>query len=241
MGNVQVLIVEDSMLIAQGIAATLRKNNFEVCRICDTGETAIEFVRDNKCDLILMDVELAGAMDGISAAQIIRKEIGTPVIYLTDFTDDKTVKRAIKTSPANYLSKPFNEAELIRAIDLSLYNANNEAGLRKKGKQKMHVFLRTVSQVYVKVALSEILYLKAGGAYCDLVTLKESFKFSTSMNHIHEQLGDDTFVRVHRSFVVNIKRIARIDGNTIILDRDHSIQMSKDYRDALLGRVKLIR
>jgi DNA-binding LytR/AlgR family response regulator len=240
MANVQVLIVEDKMLIAQGIAAALRKRSLDVCAIYDSGEKAIEFVRNNKCDLILMDIELAGAMDGISTAQIIRQEFGIPVIYLSDFTDEKTVTRAIKTTPANYLSKPFNEAELLRAVDLSLHNANTPDHDSRQPKSK-HVFLRTISQVYVKVALDEILFLKAGGAYCDLVTPNESFKFSTSMNHIHEQLGNGDFVRVHRSFVVNINRIVRIDGNTILLDGDHSVQMSKDYRDELLGRVKLIR
>src|SRR6218665_168381 len=130
MEKIKVLIVEDKLLTAEDIALRLKEHNMEVVGICTSGEQAVEEAISTKPDLILMDVELDGAMDGISAAQVISQQQSVPIIYLSDFTDSRTLDRAKKTLPANYLTKPFNEADLIRAIDLAFSNAN------AKGKTK---------------------------------------------------------------------------------------------------------
>src|SRR5688500_7278234 len=126
MVKIKVLIVEDKLLVAEGISTILTKNDMEVVQICDTGEEALLLAESNTPDLILMDIELAGALDGISTAQMIQQKRAIPVIYLTEFTDDRTVARAFKTLPKNYLAKPFREDDLIRAINLAFTTANAE-------------------------------------------------------------------------------------------------------------------
>jgi chemotaxis response regulator CheB len=97
MEKIKVLIVEDKLLIAEDVAARLEKHSMEVVAICSSGEEAIEKAKNKNPDLILMDIELAGAMDGISAAQSILQHQFIPVIYLSDYTDNKTLERAKKT------------------------------------------------------------------------------------------------------------------------------------------------
>lgn len=239
MENIKVLIVEDNLLVAESIATTLKNHSLEVVGICDTGEEAIQLVNEKNPDLVLMDIELAGAMDGISTAKVIQEEHAIPVIYLSDYTDQKTVDRAKKTLPANYIAKPFQEAELVRAIDIAFHNAN--AGTAEaKPLLKKHIFLRTYSQVYIKLAYQEILYLKADRAYCTLVTEHQTYKLTISMNHVHEQINNKDFVRVHRSYVVNVNRITELEGNTIKLE-DHEVQMSPDLRGNLIKLLKFIQ
>ncbi|MBT1688269.1 response regulator [Dawidia soli] len=238
MTAINVLIVEDKVLIAEDIAAKLRKHGLEVAGIYDTGEEAMEAVKTLRPDLVLMDIELAGAMDGISAAHVMTQEHDIPVIYLSDFADPKTLDRAKKTQPANYLTKPFNENELVRAIDIAFTNANTHAA--KRPLKKDHVFLREDNQVFSRLKLDDILYLKAERAYCNIVTEAREHTFSTSMNHIWDQLGHDDFVRAHRSYVVNLNRITSLDGNVIHLGKKQ-VQMSDGFREEVLGRLKIIR
>jgi DNA-binding LytR/AlgR family response regulator len=238
MTAINVLIVEDKVLIAEDIAAKLRTHGLDVAGIYDSGEEALEAVKTVRPDLVLMDIELAGAMDGISAAHVLTQEYDIPVIYLSDFADQKTLERAKKTQPANYLTKPFNDVDLVRAIDIAFTNANTRGA--KRPFKKDHVFLREDNQVFRRLKLDDILYLEADRAYCNIVTEAKAYTFSTSMNHIWEQLGQEDFVRAHRSYVVNLNRITSLDGNMIHLDKK-KVQMSDSCREEVLGRLKIIR
>ena len=119
MSKIKVLVVEDSALIAEDIAYKLGKHHFEVMEIFDKGEDALEFLKKNEPDLVLLDIKLAGALDGISTGYIIQNNYTLPIIYLSDLADAETLHRAKQTRPSNYLTKPFNEADLVRAIDLA--------------------------------------------------------------------------------------------------------------------------
>jgi DNA-binding LytR/AlgR family response regulator len=238
MTAINVLIVEDKALIAEDIAAKLRKHGLEVAGMYDSGEEAVEAVKTTRPDLVLMDIELAGAMDGISAAHVLTQEYDIPVIYLSDFADPKTLDRAKKTLPASYLTKPFNEMDLVRAIDIAFTNANTQAVRRPLKKD--HVFLREDNQVFSRIKIDDILYLEADRAYSRIVTETKDYTFSTNMSDIWEQLGHDDFVRAHRSHVVNLNRITSLDGNVIHLGKKQ-VQMSSGYREEVLGRLKIIR
>lgn len=238
MEKISILIVEDKLLVAQDIAGLLRKHDFNVCAICQTGEEAIRKAEQEKPDLILMDIELSGPMDGIAAASEITRKQAIPIIYLSDFTDKRTIDRAKPTHPANYLAKPFNESDLIRAIDLAFSNAKQSNKYLLKPNE--HIFVRVDNQAYIKLLCSEILYLKADRAYCTVVTEGKSYKLSTSMNHINEQLDHPDFLKVHRSFIINTTKITALDGNTIKFN-DQEVQMSREYRDILMSRVKILK
>lgn len=238
MENIRVLVVEDKLMIAEHIASMLKKNSMDVIGVCVSGEEAIETSRTKNPDLILMDIELSGAIDGISAAQIIHQDQEVPIIYLSDYTDNKTIDRAKKTIPANFLAKPFHGPDLIRAIEIAFSNSKQSG--EGKVRPKEHVFLRTTSQVFVKVALRDILYLEANRAYCKLVTVDKVYDFSSSMNHVNEQLNYQELVKVHRSYIVNVSRITSLDGNIIKMG-SREVQMSKEYRDNLMSILKIIK
>lgn len=239
MENIKVLIVEDKILIAEGIAATLRSHQLDVAGICATGEEAILHVKHNKPDLVLMDIELGGGIDGIATAKLLQEQHPVPVIYLSDFGDKKTVERAKQTLPANYLTKPFIEADLVRAIEIAFTNANAKNSMSNHSTASRNVFLKD-KNVFIKLTCDDILFLEADRAYCKVVTDEKEYVISNSMNHIHEQLNKNDFLRVHRSNIVNLNRVRSIDGNVIGLGT-RSVTMSKEYRDDFLSRIKFLR
>ena len=239
MNSIKVLVVEDSALIAEDVAYKLRKHRFEVVGIFDKGEDAIEFLKKNEPDLVLLDIKLAGALDGISTGYIIQQNYSLPIIYLSDLADADTLNRAKQTRPSNYLTKPFNEADLVRAIDLAFSNFSSQRPAAAAGKKTDHVFVKG-DNGFVRIALSDILFLHADRSYCNIVTEDKTYVQSVSMNHVFEQINNEDFIRIHRSYVVNVRKITAIDGNMVRVGK-HSIEMSKVLRDDLMNRLTFLK
>lgn len=238
MEKIKVLIVEDSGLIAEDIATRLRSHNMNVVGIYAQGEDAIASLDEVMPDLIVMDIQLAGAMDGISTAQVINENFSIPIIYLSDHVDKNLIDRAKKTFPANYLQKPFNEAELVRVLEIAFENWQERKG-RGSNILRNHIFIKD-GQSYHKLSYNDIIYLQADRAYCTIVTEERTFIQSNNMSHVHGQLGNRDFIQVHRSYVINVNKINEIEGNVIRLG-EHKVEMSKGMRDELIGKLKFLK
>ncbi len=122
----KILVVEDETIVALDIKSALKKIGFEVTNTVTNHDDAIKSVKDNKPDIILMDIHLENSKDGIQTAQEIQKIQNIPIVYLSAFTDDKTIRRAVKTNPLSYLTKPFKREELKTTIQLGLYKINQQ-------------------------------------------------------------------------------------------------------------------
>lgn len=121
MNSAKILIVEDELIAAEGLAENLRNSGYEVFDPVPSGEEAIETTRQLQPDLILMDIVLLGSkMDGISASQRIQEEFDIPVIYLTAYDNQEIVNRAISTGGYGYVLKPPNSQQLRATIELAL-------------------------------------------------------------------------------------------------------------------------
>lgn len=116
-----VLIVEDEGFIALGLRELLERNAYRVSGTAATGEDAVKMAETDMPDLILMDIELIGKIDGIEAARQIRAHADIPIIYLTAYSDNQRLARAKETVPYSYLVKPYNERELLAAVEMALY------------------------------------------------------------------------------------------------------------------------
>jgi len=127
-----ILIVEDESLVALEISGYLKELGYNVVATVTNADKALELVRDNSVDLILMDVHIKGEDDGITAAQNIRKEYDIPLIYISAFSDDETFQRAVLTYPVAYLIKPFNHKELEVAIRIAFSRKPPEKEIEKE-------------------------------------------------------------------------------------------------------------
>lgn len=121
MDLIKILIVEDERIIAEGIKLTLENLNYKVTKIISWGERVAEAIEDTSPDIILMDIRLRGEMDGIEASSMIYEKYDLPVVFLTSYSDDKTIKNAKHTYPYGYLVKPFEERELHATLEIALF------------------------------------------------------------------------------------------------------------------------
>jgi two-component system, sensor histidine kinase and response regulator len=129
----RILIVEDERIVARDLAETLSRLGYVVSDLATTGEDAIAKVRAGVPELVLMDVRLPGAIDGIEAARQICAEQSVPIVYLTAHADDETLRRAKGTHPLAFLVKPFRPADLRCAIEIALDKHQIDTALREHG------------------------------------------------------------------------------------------------------------
>jgi signal transduction histidine kinase/AmiR/NasT family two-component response regulator len=129
MSKRSILIVEDEAIVAEDLASKVRQLGHEVAGITATGEEAIELARRLRPTLVLMDIRLAGAMDGIAAAQVIYHECKVPVLFLTAHSDTGTVELAKKAGALGYILKPFGERDLRIQIEMAFFKHDAEQRL----------------------------------------------------------------------------------------------------------------
>lgn len=125
------MIVEDEGITAFGMAASLEEMGYTVVSTVLTGEEAVRKAEGEKPDLILMDINLSGKMDGIEAACQMRSRLNIPVVYITAHSEDTIFQRAKDTNPFGYIVKPFDDRELRIAIEMALYKHKTDKELRK--------------------------------------------------------------------------------------------------------------
>ena len=146
-----ILIVEDEAIIAHGIKIGIEKMGYSAGSIVSRGADAIRKAEKDHPDLILMDIQLKGEMDGIEAADIIQSRFGIPVIFLTAYDDNERVKRAKSALPYGYVLKPFQDRDLKIAIEMGLYTAEMNA-LRKRDEEA----LRRSKELFEKTFQSQM-------------------------------------------------------------------------------------
>lgn len=120
MRGASVLIVEDDDILARVEDWRLKSLGYIVSGRAASGAEAMESVMSRKPDVVLMDINIRGTMDGIETAQIIKKGYNIPVVYMSSHPDDATVERAKATKPEGFIVKPFHDTDLRIAIELAL-------------------------------------------------------------------------------------------------------------------------
>lgn len=151
----RILIVEDEAVVAENLRSCLEFLGYEVVGIASSGEAALECAGREKPDLVLMDIELEGDMDGIAAAGVLAEGGGVPVIYLTGHPEGHYLQRARKTNPYGYLIKPFDTFSLKSAIEVAL--RKNESESRIWRVQELYTVLCGVNEIVVRSGAPETL------------------------------------------------------------------------------------
>jgi diguanylate cyclase (GGDEF)-like protein/PAS domain S-box-containing protein len=128
----KILIVEDERIIALDLQRRLIRFEFPAPVITTNGLDALKSIDADKPDIILMDIMLSSDFDGIETATIIKEKYNIPLIFLTAYSDEKTVERAKKAEPYGYILKPFKEKELYTTIDIALYKFESNEKLKKQ-------------------------------------------------------------------------------------------------------------
>jgi signal transduction histidine kinase len=148
----QILVVEDEHIVALQLRQQLTRLGYDVPSAVSTGDHALRRIETSRPDLVLMDINLKGKLDGITTASRIPPAYGIPVIYLTAYCEDETVSRASATNPYGYLVKPFSTRELNAMIVIALARCHTERTSRaalesRRQAQKMEALRQLAGDV----------------------------------------------------------------------------------------------
>lgn len=236
----RILVVEDEPIIAEDLKASLEDLGYEVVGICESAELAIKLLHQKTVDLILLDIQLEGSMDGIMLAAILNADFALPFVFLTSNSDDQTLSRLSKTKPAGFLTKPYNEQGLHAAIQLAFKTQTKKGdGLQADDKPDHGFLFVKHKDRFVKVLENQIAYVQAYDNYCFLRTAEEKYLLPHTLKEIENRLNAELFMRLHRSYLVNLNKIDFLDdlGVEVLGER---IPMGRSQRKELLNRIRLL-
>lgn len=231
------------MIIGANISLQLTKLGYEVTGIVTRGEEALNHVRQHKPDIVLMDIQLKGNLDGIETVQLMHKEIKIPVIYLTANADEEHFNRAKSTNPYAFISKPFKKMDLQHAIELIIdklepknSTAENEEFCASPFVQTDSIFVRRNERM-IKIMIKDIYYFEADRNYCKIFAKNKDCLLVMTLKEIDEKLPQEHFLRIHRSFIINLSHVDEVAGSHVVIGRK-AIPLSKSLRAELLTRLQ---
>ncbi len=248
MSKPRILIVEDELLVALDLSKRLDFLGFDAST-AENGNEALRSFNSLKPDLVLLDINLEGGMDGIETGRRMITINPVPLVFLTSYSDDLTFKRAQELGPSAYLLKPFNERELNLSINLALSNFSKAKNTLEKNKAQKNlddefylvtssIFLRKKTR-FQKVAFKDIILIEADGNCTLIHTRTQKFFLSVTMGIILEELHIPEIVRCHRSYAVNINAVDSFEGNRIFIG-EQEIPVSKSYKEGLFDRFRTL-
>ncbi len=165
-----ILIVEDEIIVAENIRGKLRQLGYHVPDIVVSGKAALEALMRHPVDLVLMDIQLSGAWDGIETATRIREQYDIPIIYHTAYADEDTLQRAKLTEPFGYLLKPFQIRELRSNVEMALYKHRTDRRLKASEERYRHITEAITDYIYtVSIQNGEAVHTRHSAA-CVAVT-----------------------------------------------------------------------
>lgn len=121
----EILLAEPQAIVARDMERMLVRHGYAVTGVVSSGDEAVEAVSSMRVDLVLMDMDIGGLMDGIEAAGLIQGEYATPVVFLGSSPDTENIERLKYTDPFGYMVKPVGERDLCAGIELALYKYHN--------------------------------------------------------------------------------------------------------------------
>lgn len=248
----KILIVEDEELYADQLEMLVDKLGYDHLATYDNSHQALNCLKNELPDLILMDIHIRGEHDGIELAGLIQKKAPIPIIFITSLQDDLTFSRASRTNPLNFLVKPFNGLQLQRTIELTVKQLStsteaSSAPIQKEEETwesdfffKSHFFIKT-RQRLEKVATNEVLFLEADGHYCQIHTLQKKFLVRIPMLELSKRLPEDLFLQTHRSFMINMEKVDSVDlKDSVIIIGEKHVPLSKRNRTMILEKLNWI-
>jgi DNA-binding LytR/AlgR family response regulator len=244
--KVRILVVEDEMIIGARISMLLSNMGYEVTGLLARGEEVIIHLAENKPDIVLLDINLKGQMDGVETARLIMEMGNTAVIYLTANSDEATFNRAKLTKPAGFITKPFKQLDLQRAIELAISrmdaDTNEAVKTAEAGEAEKpflwldRIFVRQKEKM-VRVMLEDILFIEADRNYSRIFTRGREHLLAITLKTIEEKLPAESFLRIHRTYIINIAHVDEVTEKTVMIEK-RIIPLSEGFREKLMLRLQ---
>ncbi len=249
--SVRILLVEDEVIVRKDLQLTLANHGHDVVGACASVDEALSLCDELRPGLVLMDIHLKGDGCGIIAAQQIRERWGTPVIFLSANSDAATVSRARLAVPHGFITKPYKAVDVIAAVDLAMYNHDRHLNVVHQrdrllkilrgddGSESLFIHQRDREEA---IPLRDIQYVEALKDYVGIHITGRRYVVHSTMNEMEQRLPADSFLRVHRSYIVRMDKITAVAGPDLIMEKqEQAIPIGVRYAAQVRQRLAIDR
>ncbi|MBU3661276.1 MAG: response regulator transcription factor [Flavobacteriales bacterium] len=235
MNKVKIGVVEDEIIIADNICESLESLGYHVLEPAITYTEGKELIDNERPDIVILDIHLSGKKDGVDLALYIQENYDIPFIFLTAHADKITVERAKIAKPPAYLVKPFTKEELYSSIEVTLSNFEQNKIQKQNKSPRDYLFIKQ-KNYFIKLKFEDIIFLKSDHVYLEIYTLQnEKYVVRDTLTDFELKLND-SFSRIHRSYLVNTNYIQKINGVTVSINQQ-DLPLSKQFRADLLEKI----
>jgi DNA-binding LytR/AlgR family response regulator len=244
----RILIVEDDIGIAENIQEILELLGYVNIDIANSANQCIKVIKKYYPDLIFMDIKLKGDKDGIELGEIVKQMVDAPLVYVTSYSDPTIIERAKRVNPAGFIVKPFNTNDIHAIVEIVLYNKKTkpsaEVSIVKSATDSSFlvddaVFIKA-DNAFEKVPYSGLYYVEANGNMVTIYSKNRDYSIRKSMKEIEEILPSHIFLRVQKSFIVNLQQIESFNTKEISLMTGAVVQVGRQYYNSFLAKLDTI-
>ena len=200
---------------------------------CPTADMAYQTILNKEIDLLFLDIEMPG-MNGIELAKSLA-ENSTMIVFTTSKRDYAV--EAFDLNVVDFIIKPVAPARFLQAVKKAkgIYKLRSQA---ENDKLQEFIFIRD-SNTVKRVRLADILFLEAQGDYVKVVAEGNVYQIHSSLKSVEDKVPKSIFLRVHRSFIINLSKVDTVEGNTLIIDKKF-VPVSDAYKATLNKRMRIL-
>ncbi|MGH8177849.1 MAG: LytR/AlgR family response regulator transcription factor [Steroidobacter sp.] len=234
---IRALVVDDEPLARRNVAVLLRDDPcIEAIAECGSGVEAVEVIRTWRPDLVFLDVQMP-ELGGFDVLELLGAELPPAIIFVTAY--DKYALRAFEAGALDYLLKPFDDARFARALRRAKDKLAHHSLLGPKRAQRLVV--RSPGQVLF-VNVSDIDWIEAASYYACLHVGRDTHIIRRTLSELERDLGEEKFIRIHRSIIVNLERIHGLELQSggeyeVVLKSKVRLRLSRRFRKRLQDRI----
>lgn len=240
MSTYNVLIIEDDPHIAESLGEMLEILDHKVVGTAPSFEDSIKLLDDNDVEIALVDIQLKGEKTGIDVAEKLKSDYKLPFIFTTAFADKETIQRAAQHSPYGYIVKPYSMKEINAGIEVAIQNHQNIKAFKEdEGVFNQQSLFIKVNSRLVRIDMKDILFVEAKGDYTVFKTRDKGYVVNSTFKNAEEKLDPNQFIRVHRSYIVNIEQVVDIEENNLLIN-EQIIPVSRGQKPNLMKRLNML-
>lgn len=233
----KVLITENDQLYASALDILLKNMGHQVVGIADNAQQALRLIKATQPDLLLLGVQMKGECDGVYIAEKLREHNQTtPIIFITSSQDAKVFERAKHTNPFAYITKPVDKNTLQRTVELAFYRYTHQLQDDKENvTQSSQSFFVKVGRQLRRIHIPSIYYIEVERKYSTIVLENEQLKTRMSLQQLALKLPQNMFLKVHKSYMVNLQKIEEVDmDEETIRMGEYIIPLSRRHKKELI-------
>jgi DNA-binding LytR/AlgR family response regulator len=229
--NLKCIIVDDDIIVRKALERLCEKNEqLDLVGIFENGKEALDFMSKEAIDLMFLDIE----MPELSGIELLNQ---VPILPLVVFTTSKTeyAYEAFECQALDFIRKPITLARFEQAVSKAVESMRKRQTVRANAEE---IYIREDGR-YIRIPCDDILFFENVGDYIRVKTQKGQHIIHGTLKSVEEKLNDTRFVKVHRTYIINLSKIKDIEENSVVIEKA-LIPISRAHKADLMGRLKVL-